>query len=97
MSISTKDVEKLARLARLALTPEEKEEAVASLNAVLKLIDQLQNADVEGVDEMAYVHLHGQTLRLRAPDAAAGYPQADVMKNAPQADEGYFLVPPVIE
>lgn len=97
MAIDSKDVDKLAQLARLALTPEEKAEAVKSLNAVLTLIDQLQSADVEGVDEMAYVHLHGQTLRLRPAAAVAGYPPQEVLQNAPQAEDNCFLVPRVIE
>ena len=97
MAIDNNDVKKLAQLTRLALTPEEEAEAVKSLNAVLGLIDQLKSADVEGVDDMAYVHLHGQTLRLREPAAAAGYPPQEVMQNAPQSDEDYFLVPRVIE
>lgn len=97
MAIDGNDVKKLARLTRLALTPQEEAEAVESLNAVLGLIDQIKNADVEGIDDMAYVHLHGQTLRLRAPAAAAGYPPQEVMKNAPETDGDYFLVPRVIE
>lgn len=97
MAINNDDVKRLARLTRLALTAEEEGSAVASLNAVLGLIDELKNAEVDGVDPMAYVQLHGQTLRTRDADSAAGYPPQEIMKNAPQADSGYFLVPRVIE
>ncbi len=97
MALTRQDIQKLAQLARLAQNPQEEEDTLKSLNAVLGLIDELKNADVDNVDPMAYVQLHGQTLRTRAATAVAGYPPEQLMQNAPQADENHFLVPKVIE
>lgn len=97
MTITPDDIKKLAQLTQLALSEEQQAEAVDSLNAVLGLIDQLKSADVDHIDPLAYVQLHGQTLRTRPPQPGSGYPVAELMQNAPAAAEGYFLVPRVIE
>ena len=97
MTINTDDVKKLARLTRLRLTPEEEQETLTSLNAVINLIDQLKSADVDDINPMAYVQLHGQTLRTRPPQPLNGYPTEQVMANAPASDNDCFLVPEVIE
>lgn len=97
MTINANDVKKLARLTRLHLTPEEERETLDALNAVINLIDQLKSADVEHISPMAYVQLHGQTLRTRPPLPVNGYPTGQVLAGAPAHDKGCFLVPEVIE
>lgn len=97
MPINRDDVNKLARLARLRLSEEEKAEAEVSLNAVLAMIDTLREADVDKVDAMAHVQGRGQTLRCRAPAAAPGFPRSALLANAPKEEDGHFLTPKVVE
>jgi len=53
--LTREDVLKLARLARLTITDEEVEKYRAELNEILKYVEQLQNADVEGLEPTSQV------------------------------------------
>lgn len=103
MSVSREDVRKLARLTRLKLTEREEAEAVLSLNAVMELIDELQRADVDGIDDTAYVQppeavqMPGRTLRCREPQPQPPFAREQLLQNAPDDDGEYFLVPKVVE
>lgn len=97
MAIDKADIRKLARLTRLNLTEQEEAEMQESLNSVLGLIDELQQADVEGIDDIFYVQVRGQTLRCRQPNPQAGIGRESLLQNAPDKDEAYFLVPKVVE
>ena len=97
MAIDKQDAQKLARLARIALTEQEEEQAVESINAVLTLLDELRQADVGDVDAMAYVQGMGRSLRCRPPQPQDGIDREQLLKNAPNSDGDYFLVPKVIE
>lgn len=97
MSVDKKDVEKICRLARLQLSEAETDEAIESFNAVLAMLNELQQIDVSGVDEMAYVHGNGQVMPLRAPTHQAGIAREVLTDNSPQTEDGYILVPKVIE
>ena len=93
--ISDLDLEKVARLARIRLSDGERAEARDALSRTLAMIDDLQQADVSGVDEMA--HVQTQSLRCRPPQSEPGYAAEVIMRNAPAHKDNYFLVPKVIE
>ena len=95
MAIDDADLEKLSRLTRIRLSDDEKGAVKDSLNRVLAMVDELQQADVSGTDAMA--HVQSQPLRCRPPGSVPGYAPAVVVQNAPDHDDGYFLVPKVIE
>ena len=101
MAITDKDVERIANLARIALSGEGAERARHELNGILDLIEQLQAVDTQGVEPMAHpLSAHQEiSLRLREDQAATGTEaQRDaLMANAPATAEGLFLVPTVIE
>jgi aspartyl-tRNA(Asn)/glutamyl-tRNA(Gln) amidotransferase subunit C len=95
MPLIATDVDRLAKLARLELSPAEAAQTLAQLNSVFELISQLQAIDTEGVEPMT--HPIEMTLRLRPdevtePDRRERYQQA-----APAIEQGLFLVPRVIE
>lgn len=95
MSLSTQDIERIAHLARIRVTPSDVAEVQAKLDGIFKLIDEMQAVDTRGVEPMS--HGLDMVLRLR-DDAVTEIDQRDkFQKNAPQAAEGYFLVPKVIE
>jgi aspartyl-tRNA(Asn)/glutamyl-tRNA(Gln) amidotransferase subunit C len=95
MHIETDDLERLARLARLALKPEERSALAGSLDSVLGMVSALREVDVNGVVPMA--HPHDATLRLRSDVVTEPDLQAALEKIAPEMQGGLYLVPKVIE
>lgn len=95
MSVDAATVRRIAHLARIAVAEEEVEHLRGELNAILAFVEQLSAVDVEGVAPMTSVT--PMTLKKR-PDVVTDGNDADaVLKNAPQTQDGYFLVPKVIE
>ena len=99
MSLSDDQVRRIARLARIAIRPEESQEALKRLNRVLGLIDRLQAVDTTGIEPMAHpleAQLpEGQRLR---PDEATETGRREAYQSvAPAVQDGLYLVPKVIE
>lgn len=95
MSVDHATVQRIAKLARLALSEAQTERLKPELNNILGWIEQLGEVDTAGVEPMAMV-IANQT-RLRADVVTDGGNRADVLANAPLADHGFFAVPKVIE
>ncbi len=95
MSIDTDTVRKVADLARIAVTEEELAPLAEELNAILGWVEQLGEVDVEGVEPMTSVT--PMALKQRADVVTDGNRQADILANAPDAREGFFTVPKVVE
>ncbi len=89
------EVEHIARLARLGLTPEDREKFAGQLNEILVYMEKLEELDVEGVEPMAHVLDLKNVLRDDCP--RPGIDRGEILDNAPEQYEGYFRVPPVIE
>jgi aspartyl-tRNA(Asn)/glutamyl-tRNA(Gln) amidotransferase subunit C len=96
MSLTRQDVEKIAHLARLAITEQEMPVYVASLSSIVNFVAELSAADTGTVQPMAHP-LVGQSQRLR-PDAVTDIDQHDKYQaNAPSVQAGLYVVPRVIE
>lgn len=95
MSVTKKDVEYVADLARLNFTEEEKEGLVGDLNSVLGYIDKLNELDTENVDIV--VNPYYVENKFREDEVEASMPLDQVLENAPAHLEEYILVPKVIE
>jgi aspartyl-tRNA(Asn)/glutamyl-tRNA(Gln) amidotransferase subunit C len=95
MAIDAATVRKVARLARIA-TPEDRLEPLAQeLNAIISFIEQLDEVDTDGVEPMtSAVHV---VLPMREDVVADGGDVDKVLLNAPKADQGFFVVPKVVE
>ncbi|HEV7633765.1 MAG TPA: Asp-tRNA(Asn)/Glu-tRNA(Gln) amidotransferase subunit GatC [Steroidobacteraceae bacterium] len=96
MSLSPKQIESIAHLARLELKAEEIPVYVESLSRIFGLVDELDRADTANVEPMAHP-LTGQVQRLRADEAISGNSRDTYQRNAPQVEAGLYLVPKVIE
>ena len=95
MSLDKDQVRHIATLARLNLSDDEYGESVAKLSKIVEFVDQLSQADTEGVVPMA--HPLDATQRLR-PDAVTETDERDrYQENAPSVTGGLYLVPKVIE
>ena len=99
MSLTPDQLQRIALLARIAISPEEARGVTGRLNQVLELIDQLQAVDTRGIEPMAHP-LDAQFAvqqRLR-PDAVGETDRrADFQAVAPAVEQGLYLVPKVIE
>lgn len=95
MKISQKDVEHVARLARLALDPEELEVMTGQMDAILGYVDKLNELNTEGIEPMAHAVPMSNAFREDKIKPAIGIERA--LQNAPLADKGCFKVPKVIE
>ena len=91
MSIDTETARRVAKLARIAV-PEENLPALAEeFNAILGFIEQLGEVDVDGVEPMTSVT--PMRLKRREDVVTDGNQPEKVLKNAPDAREGFFAVP----
>ena len=96
MALSTTQVQKVAKLARLHLEPDELPNLTEKLNGVLHWIDQLQAVNTDGIAPLTSVN-DGQALYLRPDEITDGHKQADIVSNAPETMAGFFVVPKVVE
>jgi aspartyl-tRNA(Asn)/glutamyl-tRNA(Gln) amidotransferase subunit C len=96
MSLTPEQIQNIAHLARLELSPTEIPGYGESLSRILDLVSQLTAADTASIAPMAHP-LADQVQRLR-PDAVTSPNERDrIQQNAPQVDGGLYLVPRVIE
>lgn len=95
MSITAKDVEHVAALARLSLSEEEKAMYTEQLNAILKYAEQLNALDTDGVEPTS--HAVPLFNVLREDEVKPSLPIEKVMLNAPDEEDGQFKVPAVLE
>ncbi|HEV7984924.1 MAG TPA: Asp-tRNA(Asn)/Glu-tRNA(Gln) amidotransferase subunit GatC [Steroidobacteraceae bacterium] len=96
MSLNRQDIDKIAQLARLALTESEVPAYVENLSRIMALVGELERADTSQVEPMAHP-LPGQRQRLRADNVTATDSHELYQRNAPQVQAGLYLVPRVIE
>ena len=95
MSLDRAAVDHVARLARLDLTEEERERMQAELTQILGHADKIQALDLEGVP--ATSHSLPLSNVLRADVAKPSLPPEEAIANAPEAEDGRFRVPRIIE
>jgi len=95
MPVDRATVQKIAALARIDVPEAELDKLAAELSNILGWVEQLGEVDTEGVAPMASVI--EMTLRRRADEVTDGGIRDDVLANAPDARDGFFAVPKVIE
>ena len=95
MSVDAATVRRIAHLARIAVTDAEVPHLQGELNAMLAFVEQLQEVNVEGVEPMTSVM--PMDMKKRADMVTDGEIADDVVRNAPETQNHFFLVPKVIE
>lgn len=95
MSVTPDDVRKVARLSRIKISEERVEPMTQELNGILSWIEQLNEVDVEGVEPMTSVV--ETSLQMRKDEITDGNRQDEVLANAPNSADGFFVVPKVVE
>ncbi len=95
MSVDTATVRRVARLARIKVTDDEAERMTNELNSILGFVEQLNEVDVAGVEPMTSVV--SVKMRRRQDVVTDGEDAAAITANAPASEDGFFLVPKVVE
>ncbi|MFL4472050.1 Asp-tRNA(Asn)/Glu-tRNA(Gln) amidotransferase subunit GatC [Tateyamaria armeniaca] len=95
MSIDESTAARVAKLARIKVEPDRLPALASEFNTILGFIEQLGEVDVEGVAPMTSVT--PQRLKRRVDEVTDGSQQEAVLANAPDAREGFFAVPKVVE
>ena len=95
MSIDIETARRVAKLARIAVEEDALPALAGEFNTILGFIEQLNEVDIEGVEPMTSV----TPMRLKRRDDVVtdGDQQHAVLSNAPDAREGFFAVPKVVE
>jgi aspartyl-tRNA(Asn)/glutamyl-tRNA(Gln) amidotransferase subunit C len=95
MSLDKATVAKIAHLARIKVPEAEQEALAGELSNILSFVEQLGQVDTEGVQPMTSVESH--KLRWREDVVSDGGIRDKILTNAPEAAEGFFAVPKVVE
>lgn len=97
MALSLDEVRRIARLARLRLSPEEESAFAGQLSAILDHVAQLGELDVSGVEPMTHALAAGDAAPLRDDVLLPGLTPAEALANAPAREGSCFKVPRIIE
>ena len=94
MSVSLKDLEKIAQLARLTLKEEDKGKFLEQVNQILKYVEKLNEVNTEGVEPLSHSMDLVNVMRddLEKPSLS----QKEALENAPVKNDKFFRVPKVV-
>jgi aspartyl-tRNA(Asn)/glutamyl-tRNA(Gln) amidotransferase subunit C len=95
MSVDAQTVRRIAHLARIAVADEEIPHLQGELNAILAFVEQLEAVDVANVEPMTSVT--PMAMKKRADIVTDGEIAEQILRNAPATQDGFFLVPKVVE
>ena len=95
MSIDKVTAAQVAKLSRIKVTEQMLPALAEEFNTILRLIEELNEVDVENVEPMTSVT--ALQLKQRQDKVTDGDQQLKVLSNAPESREGFFSVPKVVE
>ena len=95
MSVDAATVRRIAHLARIAVTEAEVPHLQGELNAMLAFVEQLSEVNVEGVEPMTSVM--PMEMKKRPDVVNDGGIAEEIVRNAPETRDHFFLVPKVVE
>lgn len=95
MSVSPADVTQVARLARLKIPEDALPDVTDRFSRILDMVDELQQVDTQGIEPMS--NPHDMVQRLRADQVTEPDQRAALQSVSPAVEQGYFLVPRVID
>ena len=95
MNVDETTVRRIARLARIKITDDEAKSLEKELSQILNWVEQLDEIDTKDVEPMTRVV--AQELKQRKDEVTDGEIADDVIRNAPMADDHFYVVPKVVE
>ena len=99
MSLTSTDIDRIANLARLELSPNESERMLTQINGFFDLVEKMRSVDTAGLQPLAHPVACWQdvVLCLREDSVSELNQREANQRNAPAVEQGLFLVPKVIE
>jgi aspartyl-tRNA(Asn)/glutamyl-tRNA(Gln) amidotransferase subunit C len=99
MSLNASEIQRIANLARLELTPDQSERMLTQINSFFEIVEQIRAVDTTGIEPLAHPVAVMQDIALRLREDIASEPnQREAnQQSAPAVERGLFLVPKVIE
>ena len=95
MQVDEATVRRIARLARIEIGDEEAESLVSELSSILTWVEQLDEVETDGVEPMTSVV--EASIKMREDAVNDGDDRDRILANAPRTEDGYFVVPKVVE
>ena len=95
MSIDLKTIKHISKLSRISVDEQKSEKLADDLNSIFKLIEKLNELKTDNVEPLTSVA--ETTLKLRLDEVKSKDIREQIIKNSPQDNEDYFVVPKVIE
>ena len=95
MSIDLKTIKHISKLARISVDEQKAEKLAEDLNSIFKFIEKLNKLKTDNVEPLTSVA--ETTLKLRSDEVKSRDIREQIIKNSPQDNEDYFVVPKVIE
>lgn len=94
MEVTDEMVDRLAELARLEFSADEKVQVVSDLGKMIRFVDKLNELDTTGVEPV--LHMSSETNAMRDDVLAGSISREEALRNAPDKNDQFFRVPKVI-
>ena len=95
MSINKDTIKKISKLARISVTNDETDRLEKDLNSILKFVEQLKELNTDKITPIASVS--DQVLTMNKDEIKKINEKEEILKNAPEKNSNYYIVPKVIE
>ena len=95
MALNQETIKNLSTLARLRLPQEREEKILSDLESILDWVEQLKEVDIEGVEPL--VSVTQGNAPMRKDEVTDGGLQKELMQNAPEEIQGFYVVPKVVK
>ena len=95
MTIDLKTIKHISKLSRISVDDEKAKKLAEDMNSIFDFIEKLKELDTDKVEPLSSVA--ETTLKLRADEVKSGNIKEQVLKNSPDENEDFFVVPRVVE
>ena len=95
MTIDLKTIKHISKLSRISVDDEKAKKLAGDMNSIFDFIEKLKELDTDNVEPLTSVA--ETTLKLRIDEVKSGNIREDVLKNSPDENEDFFVVPRVVE
>ena len=95
MTIDLKTIKHISKLSRISVDDEKAKKLAGDMNSIFEFIEKLKELDTDNVEPLTSVA--ETTLKLRVDEVKSGNIREDVLKNSPDENEDFFVVPRVVE
>ena len=95
MTIDLKTIKHISKLSRISVDDEKAKKLAGDMNSIFDFIEKLKELDTDNVEPLTSVA--ETTLKLRVDEVKSGNIKEQVLKNSPDENEDFFVVPRVVE